>query len=189
MLAFLISNVCLAQKIEGSQIENGVVRISTKSEEFGFKENTSYHLEVFSDGEQKDYMLMVSTEKNEAHSFPDNAKLLLKLMDNSVLSLQAVFSMAGELEEEKVEAFAFYHITEEQLNSLSGGISKVRVEMLSVDKNDNPYVENQEKDFKKDKIGKTILAMKELLDKELAKIVQQQAANKKALQRNESSDF
>lgn len=186
LFMLVVCNACLAQEVETRDMNNDVLVLSTTNEEFGFKEGTKYCLNLMTDGTNTEYAIGVETHKNIAHAFPDHAVLLLRLADGSVVELKALFSVAGEMDQ-KVKAVAFYPITPEQIASVSCGVTKVRVELYSVDKNDDPFMDYQEKEYKKDKIGKIIGKMKDVLDNDLQNILDKQKNNQEAVKRTDAS--
>lgn len=183
----IVCNMCMAQEVETRDLKNDVLYLSTTNEEFGFKEGTEYCLNLLTDGTSVEYVIGVETHKNIAHAFPDHAALLFKLADGSIIELKAAFSAAGEMDQ-KVKAMAFYPITTEQITSLSNGVTKVRMELYSVDKKDDPFMDYQEKEYKKDKIGKIIGKMKDVLDKDLQDLIEKQKNNQEAVKRADASD-
>lgn len=187
LCSIMFSAKAYSQKIEGYSSKNGVTVVQPESEKFGFKEDTEYALMLFTDGTKKEYIIAVGTEKNVAHNFPDKAKLLFKTADETVIALTALHSFVGE-EKNKVNAAAFYPISKEQLESLTKGVIKVRLELLSIDKSGKAFVDAQEKEFKKDKIGEVLAKMENAIDLELQKRATEKEDAQKALTRSDSTD-
>ena len=95
------------KKKESYQIDNGVTRVLSK---FGLtyfngsgfmKINANnnvlaYQLEMFTDGKEKQYsiQLIITTliKRSKAFFFPTNAKLLIKLQDDSIIELSSIYT-------------------------------------------------------------------------------------------------
>lgn len=149
-----------AQKLENSGTSNGVLKISTTEYTLKLAHDFNLSLEKYNDGVNTQYFIKGESEKNESHSFPENAKMLFKLSDGSVMELTAFFSYINYIESKNdYYPTAYYPISEGQLQQLFGGISKIRVEMLSVDKDEVIFQDLQDIDYKKDKLGAVFKTM------------------------------
>lgn len=124
------------------------------------------------------------------HNFPNNSKLLFKTFDNKIVELTSIYSDLVPNPENA--PFAYFPITQEQLETLFTGISKIRIEILSYDhKEDKPFVEYPELEYKKDKIGKVFQTMYTYIEKKSMKKVKGNKKNQeKTLERKiNNSDF
>lgn len=156
-----------AQKLNSSDISNGVLKISTTDFKLNLSHDFNLSLDKLTDGTKVQYYIKGVSEKNESHSFPENAKLLFKLTDGSIVELTSYYSFINYIEDNNdYYPTAYYPISEEQLNSLFNGVSKVRVELLSVDKDDVIFQDLQDVDYKKDKLGKVFKAMYDVIAEE-----------------------
>lgn len=115
-----------------------------------------YSLELYSDGEKTQYAIRVylwSTSK-KSHIFPSHSKMLLKLADNSVIELTSVLN---DFDIEKSFTSAYFPISESELQRTFSGIIKTRMEVLSINKDDNSiFTDFQDYEYKKDKMGKQL---------------------------------
>jgi hypothetical protein len=122
--------------------------------------------------------------------------LLFKTYDGTVIELTSVISELVQIADGVWEPTAYYPISQEQLGKLFTGISKIRVEMLSYNKKeDTPFMDYPEKEFKKDKMGKQFKEMFDNIEKKQLtqpKVKKTKKANKKekgtSLERKNSSD-
>ena len=179
LVLLLTTSLCsFSQNVESDDIENGVRRIQSKSETIDFENFFRYNLEKFiCDGESQ-YFIRGRSEENEYHNFPCNCKLLFKTFEGKIIELTSVlselvrtpvkglFSTTQTIAGLVWEPVAYYPITQEQLNDLFTGISKIRVEMLSYNKKAGvPFVDYPELEFKKDKMGKQFKEMFDNIEK------------------------
>lgn len=115
-----------------------------------------YSLELYSDGEKTQYAIRVylwSTSK-KSHIFPSHSKMLLKLTDNSIIELTSVFN---DFDIEKSFTSTYFPISESELQRTFSGITKTRMEVLSINKDDNSiFTDYQDYKYKKDKMGKQL---------------------------------
>lgn len=115
-----------------------------------------YSLELYSDGEKTQYAIRVylwSTTK-KFRIFPSHSKMLLKLIDNSVIELTSVFN---DFDIEKSFTSAYFPISKSDLQKAFSGIIKTRIEILSTNKDDNSiFTDYQDYEYKKDKMGKQL---------------------------------
>lgn len=185
-----------SQKVESDDIKNGVRRIQSKDETIDFENFFRYNLEKFICNNESQYFIRGRSEENEYHNFPNNCKLLFKTYDGTVIELTSVISELVQIADGVWEPTAYYPISQEQLGKLFTGISKIRVEMLSYNKKeDTPFMDYPEKEFKKDKMGKQFKEMFDNIEKKQLtqpKVKKTKKANKKekgtSLERKNSSD-
>lgn len=199
LFAFIsIAFSAFSQKVEVDDVFNGVRRIQSKSETIDFENFFRYNLEKFICGDKSQYFIRGRSEENEYHNFPCNSKLLFKTFDGEIIELTSVISeLVGKPVEKKLfstslsqpiagkiwEPTAYYPISQEQLEKLFTGISKIRVEMLSYNKKeDKPFMDYPELEFKKDKMGKQFREMFDNIEKKqqtLPKQPKEKKTNKK----------
>ena len=158
------------KKKESYQIDNGVTRVWSK---VGFtyfngsgfmKINAnnnvlSYQLEMFTDGKEKQYsiQLIITTliKRSKAFFFPTNAKLLIKLQDDSIIELSSIYTQNVKDPSQEKACSAHFPITEDQLNKMFNGVKKIRVEIIKLnDEEDDVEKDYRDVDFKKDVLGK-----------------------------------
>ena len=158
-LCFYSINI-YSQKTDSDYIQNGVRRIQSKSETIDFENFFRYNLEKFVCNGESQYYIRGRSEENEYHNFPNNCKLLFKTFDGKIIELTSVISELVYLDNAVWEPTAYYPITRNQLDTLFTGISKIRVEMLSYNKQqEKPFLDYPELEFKKDKMGKQFQEM------------------------------
>ena len=158
------------KKKESYQIDNGVTRVWSK---VGFtyfngsgfmKINAnnnvlSYQLEMFTDGKEKQYsiqlILTALINRSKAFFFPTNAKLLIKLQDDSIIELSSIYTQNVKDPSQEKACSAHFPITEDQLNKMFNGVKKIRVEIIKLnDEEDDVEKDYRDVDFKKDVLGK-----------------------------------
>lgn len=173
----IVSLSAFSQKVELDEINNGVRRIQSKSETIEFEEDFRYNLEKFICNDESQYFIRGRMEENSYHNFPCNCKLLLKSINGEIVELTSVLSEFSYREPHLFstitpingliwEPIAYYPITKEQLLTLFSGITKIRVEVLSYNKEaDVPFVDYPELEFKKDKMGKQFKEMFDNIEK------------------------
>ncbi len=194
-LCFYSINI-YSQKTDSDYIQNGVRRIQSKSETIDFENFFRYNLEKFVCNGESQYYIRGRSEENEYHNFPNNCKLLFKTFDGKIIELTSVISELVYLDNAVWEPTAYYPITRNQLDTLFTGISKIRVEMLSYNKQqEKPFLDYPELEFKKDKMGKQFQEMFNNIEKkELTqpKIKKEKETNKKekgtSLERGNAAD-
>ena len=194
-LCFYSINI-YSQKTDSDYIQNGVRRIQSKSETIDFENFFRYNLEKFVCNGESQYYIRGRSEENEYHNFPNNCKLLFKTFDGKIIELTSVISELLYLDNAVWEPTAYYPITRNQLDTLFTGISKIRVEMLSYNKQqEKPFLDYPELEFKKDKMGKQFQEMFNNIEKkELTqpKIKKEKETNKKekgtSLERGNAAD-
>ena len=158
------------KKKESYQIDNGVTRVWSKVgityfNGSGFmKINAnnnvlSYQLEMFTDGKEKQYsiqlILTALINRSKAFFFPTNAKLLIKLQDDSIIELSSIYTQNVKDPSQEKACSAHFPITEDQLNKMFNGVKKIRVEIIKLnDKEDDVEKDYRDVDFKKDVLGK-----------------------------------
>lgn len=158
------------KKKESYQIDNGVTRVWSK---VGFtffngsgfmKINAnnnvlSYQLEMFTDGKEKQYSIQLILtsliKRSKAFFFPTNAKLLIKLQDDSIIELSSIYTQNVKDPSQEKACSAHFPITEDQLNKMFNGVKKIRVEIIHLnDEEDDVEKDYRDVDFKKDVLGK-----------------------------------
>ena len=158
------------KKKESYQIDNGVTRVWSK---VGFtyfngsgfmKINAnnnvlSYQLEMFTDGKEKQYSIQLILtsliKRSKAFFFPTNAKLLIKLQDDSIIELSSIYTQNVKDPSQEKACSAHFPITEDQLNKMFNGVKKIRVEIIHLnDEEDDVQKDYRDVDFKKDVLGK-----------------------------------
>lgn len=158
------------KKKESYQIDNGVTRVWSK---VGFtlfngsgfmKINAnnnvlSYQLEMFTDGKEKQYSIQLIltslVKRSKAFFFPTNAKLLIKLQDDSIIELSSIYTQNVKDPSQEKACSAHFPITEDQLNRMFNGVKKIRVEIIKLnDEEDDVEKDYRDVDFKKDVLGK-----------------------------------
>ena len=158
------------KKKESYQIDNGVTRVWSK---VGFtyfngsgfmKINAnnnvlSYQLEMFTDGKEKQYSIQLILtsliKRSKAFFFPTNAKLLIKLQDDSIIELSSIYTQNVKDPSQENACSAHFPITEDQLNKMFNGVKKIRVEIIKLnDEEDDVEKDYRDVDFKKDVLGK-----------------------------------
>ena len=135
------------KKKESYQIDNGVTRVWSK---VGFtyfngsgfmKINAnnnvlSYQLEMFTDGKEKQYSIQLILtsliKRSKAFFFPTNAKLLIKLQDDSIIELSSIYTQNVKDPSQEKACSAHFPITEDQLNKMFNGVKKIRVEIIKL---------------------------------------------------------
>ena len=158
------------KKKESYQIDNGVTRVWSKVgityfNGSGFmKINAnnnvlSYQLEMFTDGKEKQYsiqlILTALINRSKAFFFPTNAKLLIKLQDDSIIELSSIYTQNVKDPSQEKACSAHFPITEDQLNKMFNGVKKIRVEIIKLnDEEDDVEKDYRDVDFKKDVLGK-----------------------------------
>ncbi len=163
---FFIAYNSFSQKVESDNIENGVRRIQSKDETIEFENYFRFNLEKFIYNDESQYFIRGRSEENEYHNFPNKCKLLFKTFDGKVIELASTFSELVQINSGVWEPTAYYPISNEQLQTLFNGISKIRVEMLSYNKKeDTPFMDYPELEFKKDKMGKKFKEMYDNVEK------------------------
>lgn len=170
-LIFLIAAWCVvicsfSQAVKSDDIANGVRRIQSKDETIDFENYFRYNLEKFICDDESQYFIRGRSEENEYHNFPNNSKLLFKTFDGTIIELTSVISELVQIDKQVWEPTAYYPISQDQLDKLFTGISKIRVEMLSYNKKENtPFMDYPELEFKKDKMGKQFKEMFDNIEK------------------------
>lgn len=158
------------KKKESYQIDNGVTRVWSKVgityfNGSGFmKINAnnnvlSYQLEMFTDGKEKQYSIQLILtsliKRSKAFFFPTNAKLLIKLQDDSIIELSSIYTQNVKDPSQEKACSAHFPITEDQLNKMFNGVKKIRVEIIKLnDEEDDVEKDYRDVDFKKDVLGK-----------------------------------
>lgn len=184
MLLIIISFNANAGDIDYVKNANGVILIGSKSNMgsinsfnagyiAGYTSVRStppiYSLELYTDGQTMQYAIRIymwSTPK-KPRIFPSHSKLLLKLVDNSVIELTSVFN---DFDVEKSFTSAYFPISESELQRLFTGIKKTRIEVLTISKDDNSiFTDYQDYENKKDKMGKQLEKWQNAISEEYRK--------------------
>lgn len=93
--------------------------------------------------------------------------MLLKLADNSVIELTSVFN---DFDIEKSFTSAYFPISESELERTFAGITKTRIEVLSINKDDGSiFTDYQDYEYKKDKMGKQMEKWHDAISEEYSK--------------------
>lgn len=193
LISFItIAHNCYSQEVIWDKIENNVRLIGTMSKAIKFSDNLDYNLvKLISTEGISQYFINCSTEYLKYHNFPNNSKLLFKTFDNKIVELTSIYS--DLVPDTEHVPFAYFPITQEQLETLFTGISKIRVEILSYDhKEDKPFLEYPEIEYKKDKIGKILQTMYTNIEQQCIKKEEKdkKKSKEKTLERKTSiSDF
>lgn len=175
--------ICSAQKVVADMVQNGVELIRTDYKDMKFADDVSYSLQMYTDGQQVEYFIALCSEENKAHSFLEDAKLLIKTKSDKTIELVAFYSEISDNGDNRYEPIAFYPISESDLKATFDGVVKVRAEMLSIDKDCSVY--NDVRDNKKD-MGKDLKKMYEAIQKQLERNRTVQAKDNKAKERSEN---
>ncbi|MBO7578301.1 MAG: hypothetical protein J6T43_04860 [Prevotella sp.] len=162
----VFTNSIFSQEIASDEIENGVRRIQSKYKTIDFENFFRYNLEKYICNGENQYFIRGRSEENEYHNFPNDCKLLFKTFDGEIIELTSVLSELVCLKDGVWEPTAYYPISLDQLNKIFTGISKIRVEMLSYNKEKKtPFLDYPEKEFTKDKMGKQFKTMFDNIEK------------------------
>ena len=171
LLLAVVSLKANAGDIDYIKSANGIILIGSKSN-MGSMSNINasyiagytsvrdtppiYSLELYSDGEKIQYAIRVYlwSSPKKSHIFPSHSKMLLKLADNSVIELTSVLN---DFNIEKSFTSAYFPISESDLQRTFSGITKTRMEIISINKDDNSiFTDYQDYEYKKDKMGKQL---------------------------------
>lgn len=190
-ISFLCGTHVYGQKITRNEISNGVYRIVAEPFELELEDDFIGCIHLYYDKETYEFIIELDGKSNKLHNFPEEAKLLFKTMDGSTIELKAFDTEIGKgmdyLQVPYKYPFAFYSISEQQLQSLFNGISKIRVEMLSYNKKEKTIFKDfQDIDYRKDKLGKLFNKTYNKLMAEKNKIDKQ---NEALLNKDASADF
>ena len=81
-------------------------------------------------------------------------------MNDEIIELTSCYSELVKVSDTARVPIAYYPITESQLLSLFTGIKKIRVELLTLNEDDETvFTEYVDKEYKKDKLGRVIKEM------------------------------
>ncbi len=172
--SILILFVCTfginAQKVDYFDTSNDILRVGQKlsSNYMGLMGNIwlSHYIELYTDGESKEYVLKINIETGvvEPHLFPANAKMLLKISNKDILELTSaihthsgygapVHPLMGSAVQESCHSTACFPLTEEQLEKISKkGMVKTRLEILTYDEKDGAKIIHHDYSMKVDKV-------------------------------------
>lgn len=157
-----------ATKIEEYKENNGVLCLKTSSETIDLTHGFDLRLMRLSHGETVQYFICGESETNKYHNIPGKGMFEFVLMNGESITLFSAFSYVNQLGEHSYKPTAYYPITQDQLEQLKIGIKSIKVELLSYDKKtDTVTSEIQEAVYKKDKIGKKIAEMEDVIEEKI----------------------
>ena len=168
----LVSQLAYSQKIEFDKIEGDKRFIFCSHQSIrDFKDQTVLYVALYASQfkDQTFYDLNIKAVQQTGITIPKGSELLIKLMDDSVITLKAQMDYSDKIGEVKnAGGYVFtqytvtpsYQITPEQIELICNGVKKIRI------KNE---LEPIDKEFKKDKIGKIITKEYKLLKDALSK--------------------
>lgn len=175
LLVFLSSSIANAQKIESDRTDDGVRTIFCEKKSvsgFSDKVKMSVGLSANKNDEGVQYYLAIKLNTNEVYEVKKGGKCLLKTTGGDIVELTSLaghsFSPATDVEVISgiriMTITVLYSITEEQIEQISSGVAKVRMEVVT-ERGDELF----EKEFKKDKIGSVVKKEKQLISDALSK--------------------
>lgn len=174
LFIFIVQQSAFSQKILQDFVNNDVRLISTEAKSIKLIHDFEYSLVKYSSSDTVfQYFLLCESENNKYHHFLNNGIITLNTFNGDTIELTSIYSkMSLLVEYNRMKPYAYYPITISQLQTLFNGVSKIRVEMLSYDKNAEKVVlDYPEIEFKKDKIGKDIKKMFEIVEQQSLKEV------------------
>lgn len=171
-VAFIMCSMnTAAQKIDLDKVDNGERTIMCSHENVrSMKDKVVFSVALNAEQNKSGQVFYNFSLKATALSpitVPKGGKLLIKLMDDSIIELSTVMEYAGTVRDvHNVNGFVFsdytifptFLVTEEQIDKISKGVKKIRLETT---------MEPADKEFKKDKIGNIVSAEYELIKKAL----------------------
>lgn len=173
LLFFLaLSQLAYSQKIEFDKVEGDKRYIFCSHQSIrDFKDQTVLYVALYASQykDQTFYDLSIKAVQQTEITIPKGSELLIKLMDDSIITLTTPMDYSDKIGEVKnVGGYVFtqytvtptYSITPEQIELICKGVKKIRIKNL---------LEPIDKEFKKDKIGKIITKEYKLLQEALAK--------------------
>lgn len=192
LISVVLCMICIAQsfaqKLEYNTVSNNVCLMRVGAFEMKLGDDFEFCLDMLTDLNRKQYFIVARSEQNKVHNFPPESKLLLKLSDDTTLELSSCYRHFFQPKELSIIPMAWFPITEDQLqNVISTGVTKVRIELLSLNEKEQAiFSDYQDAEYKKDKLGASFKKMLEVLDKEYAKLIEKQ---EKLKRKNASEDF
>lgn len=200
LLSILGTLNSFAGNIDYTKTANGVMLIASESNMGDLKKISSeyfrgymstytanknelvYNLELYSDGQTKQYALKIYlwSSKKKYQILPLQSKALIKLSDDSVLELNSIIN---DVDYEHGFSYTYYPINEKDLKKTFEGIKKVRIETLTSNDNSSTFIEYQDTEFNKDKMGKNLNKWYDAINEEYLK-----KANSLTLQSNSSKE-
>lgn len=200
LLSILGTLNSFAGNIDYTKTANGVMLIASESNMGDLKKISSeyfrgymstytanknelvYNLELYSDGQTKQYALKIYlwSSKKKYQILPLQSKALIKLSDDSVLELNSIIN---DVDYEHGFSYTYYPINEKDLKKTFEGIKKVRIETLTSNDNSSTFIEYQDIEFNKDKMGKNLNKWYDAINEEYLK-----KANSLTLQSNSSKE-
>lgn len=167
-----LSSSVFAQKIELDKIDNGERTIMCSHENVrSMKDKVVFSVALGANQNKSGetiYNLSLKTTASSPITVPKSGKLLIKLMDDSIIELSTLMEYAGTVRDvHNINGYVFsdytiypaFILTTEQIEVIKNGVKKIRLETTTG---------NIDKDFKKDKIGPIISAEYKLLNEALA---------------------
>lgn len=146
-----------AQKIDLDKVENGERTIMCSHENVrSMKDKVVFSVSLNAEQNKAGviyYNLSLKTTAMTPITVPKGGKLLVKLMDDSVIELLTLMEYAGIVRDvHNVNGYVFsdytifptFLVTSEQIEQICNGVKKIRLETK---------IEPVDKEFKKDKIG------------------------------------
>lgn len=162
-----LSSSVFAQKIELDKMDNGERTIMCSHENVrSMKDKVVFSVALCANQNKSGeifYNLSLKTTASSPITVPKNGKLLIKLMDDSIIELSTIMEYAGTVRDvHNVNGYVFsdytifpaFIVTTEQIDKIKNGVKKIRLETLTG---------GVDKDFKKDKIGAIVSAEYNLL--------------------------
>ena len=174
ILLFVLSSALntFAQKIESDKTVNGERTIICSHENVrSMKDKVVFSVALCLNQSQnggENYNISLKTTSLSPITVPKGGKLLIKLMDDSIIELSTIMEYAGTVRDvhningyvySDYTIFPAFLLTIEQIDQIRKGVKKIRLETTTgaVDK-----------DFKKDKIGKVIAVEYDLIKSALS---------------------
>lgn len=134
-----------------------------------------YGLDLYTDGAVKQYYLKMGVRNVAVNIFhakfpaafiPSNAKMLLKMADDSVIELTSVLNS----KESDTDYCANFYLPESILNKILNGVKKIRIELINYDQKTGVVrKEFRDINYEKNKFSKDITELHDDINKEYAK--------------------
>lgn len=183
IMAFSIQNAF--SKVFVSE-KNNIVEISAYWKSIKLNDKLVYYLCKYTCKDKKEeYYISFAYDPYSSvqmHLFPHNTRLLLKTFGGETIELTSILVDKN---------FAYFPVSEEQLNCLFHGICKIRFELVSYDKKKNAtFLDMPEKEFNNDVMGKALKKMYEEIAKEETNIKKKEPTiDSNTLRKDISSGF
>lgn len=159
-IALMCTTNIFAQKIDLDKVENGERTIMCSHENVrSMKDKVVFSVALCANQNKAGtvfYNLSLKTAALSPITVPKGGKLLVRLMDDSVIELSTLMEYAGTVRDvHNINGYVFsdytifpaFLLTVEQVNQIRKGVKKIRLETT---------MEAVDKEFKKDKIGAII---------------------------------